>query len=497
MLIIPFDRPLDWRRPPLATLALVLANVAVYLGLQLDDGARLREAVNYYYSASTLAERELPRYRDYLIAEGETAFVARWGDALGDPASPWLFRMLGDGPFMARLRAGKVITPDDAGYGDWRRERRRFETLLARSSVMGWGLRAAEPTAATLFSHMFLHGGPVHLAGNMLFLLAVGFLVEMTLGALAYLGLYLLGGLGAAGLFVLMNPASALPLVGASGAIAGLMGMYAVIYGLRRINFFYWVLVYFDYVRAPAILLLPLWLGNELFQYLNAGERAPVAYMAHVGGLLAGAGLAFGYKQLGGSVDEDYIAEKARQARIEADLEQVAQALRALAPEQAMAALRRLQAQIPDDGRVILAAYRLHRFRPDTAAYHDAARRVIAAPEAVALPAEAWLWAYRDYRRRARPRARMSAPMITAAAERLLGLGEHREAARLVAVMAGHPQRFPQAPDMLLRLANAARRAGARAEARRYYQWLQQGFPGTQAARLAAQQLASAGKRGH
>lgn len=491
MLIIPFDRPLDWRRPPVATLLLVLANVLVYFGLQLDDTARLRDAVVFYYEGSALADLELPRYRDYLVANGERGFVEEWEDALQDPASPWLFRMLGDGPFMADLRAGEVITADHPDFATWQAQRQRFDRLIGQSTVMAWGLKPAELSPGTWVSHMFLHGGIGHLLGNMFFLVAVGFLVEMTLGAAAFAGLYVLGGLGAAGLFVVMNLQSAIPMVGASGAIAGLMGMYAVIYGLRRINFFYWVIVYFDYIKAPAIALLPLWLANELFQYFSAGGESSVAYMAHVGGLVTGAGLAFGYKHLGPGVDEDFIAEKERSERFQADLETVESALRALAPERAAAALKRLQQQAPEDSRVLSAAYRAHRFTPDAAEYHQAAQALLTAGGGKAVGQDVWLWVYRDYLKRARPKPRLSKTLVEIAADRLLHFSEHRDAARLVGIMTAHPDRFPAAADHLLRLANVTLRQGEQLQAADYYRKLRTRFPDSEAARVAGRQLAS------
>lgn len=488
MLIIPFDRPIDWSRPPVATLMLVLINAAVFFGLQWNDSARLGEAVDYYYD-SRLAELELPRYRDYLLAEGEEAFVREWSDELDEPGSPWLFRMLGDGPFMERLRAGEVVTPDSERYTEWRQQRQRFDDMLAQSTVMGWGLKPAELQPLTLVSHMFLHGGLMHLLGNMFFLLAVGFLVEMTLGLAPFLGLYLLGGLGAAGLFAAMNLDSAIPMVGASGAIAGLMGMYAVIYGLRRINFFYWVLVYFDYVKAPAIVLLPLWLGNELFQYFSAGGESRVAYMAHVGGLLTGAGLAFGYKQWGPGVDEDYIAEKERRERYDADMAAVEEASRALQPERAAAALRRLRREHPDDPRVLGAAYDAARFHPDTDDFHDIAHRILRHGGQGPELDELWLRVYRDYVRRARPKPRFPQDIVKVAAGRLLHLGEPREAARFVGIMQRHPETFPEAAEFMLRLANTFHAAGDKAAADEQYHRLEQAFPHAQEAKLARQRL--------
>lgn len=97
-----------------------------------------------------------------------------------------------------------------------------------------------------------------------------------------------IGGLASVGFYWLVATPSLVPGIGASGAIAGLMGMYTVLYWTRPMRFFYFILVYFDYVRLPAIVLLPLWIGSQLVQMALDGD-SQINYLAHLGGLLGGA----------------------------------------------------------------------------------------------------------------------------------------------------------------------------------------------------------------
>ena len=141
---------------------------------------------------------------------------------------------------------------------------------------------------------MFLHGGWDHLLGNMIFLWLAGCLLEQGCGALVLALVYLGGGLCAAGLFLGTLPGQTIStLVGASGSIAGIMGAITTLYGMQRIKIFLMLGFYFNYLRVPAMLLLPLWIGYELFNNLQYGETNNVAYMAHVGGLLGGAAIGF------------------------------------------------------------------------------------------------------------------------------------------------------------------------------------------------------------
>ncbi|MGH8915242.1 MAG: rhomboid family intramembrane serine protease [Acidimicrobiia bacterium] len=131
-----------------------------------------------------------------------------------------------------------------------------------------------------LLTSMFLHGGTAHVLFNMWFLWIFGNNVEDAFGHIGYLLLYLLGGLAATAAFILMNPESTVPLVGASGAIAVAMGSYAVLFpGHKVLSFVGWFLL-----PVPAILFLVIWFVAQF----AVGEGG-VAWEAHVGGFVFGA----------------------------------------------------------------------------------------------------------------------------------------------------------------------------------------------------------------
>lgn len=152
----------------------------------------------------------------------------------------------------------------------------------------------AAPPTLTLFTSMFLHGGWMHLIGNMLFLWVFGDNIEHVLGKFRFILFYLLCGLGAAGLQILLNPESQIPMVGASGAISGVLGAYIVLYPRVRVL----TLIFFGLitlVRIPAVWLLGVWIGYQiLFAIIEAGNTGGgTAWFAHVGGFFVGVGLIF------------------------------------------------------------------------------------------------------------------------------------------------------------------------------------------------------------
>lgn len=148
---------------------------------------------------------------------------------------------------------------------------------------------APVPPLLTLLTSMFLHGGLFHLLGNMLYLWIFGDNVEDRLGHVRFLLFYLACGLAAGLTQVLFQAGSQVPMIGASGAIAGVLGAYAVIFPRARIKTFVFLVFYIDVVPVPAAVILGLWF---LLQVLNVGMGGGVAWFAHVGGFLAGIALA-------------------------------------------------------------------------------------------------------------------------------------------------------------------------------------------------------------
>jgi membrane associated rhomboid family serine protease len=142
---------------------------------------------------------------------------------------------------------------------------------------------------ATIFTSMFLHAGLLHIGGNMLFLWIFGNNVEDLLGGARYLLLYLGSGIAAALVQALAAPHSQIPMIGASGAIAGVLGAYLVTYPHANVHCFVWIVIFFWIVTVPAWVLLGLWFAIQLSSGLAAGPAAPgVAFWAHVGGFTTG-----------------------------------------------------------------------------------------------------------------------------------------------------------------------------------------------------------------
>jgi membrane associated rhomboid family serine protease len=143
------------------------------------------------------------------------------------------------------------------------------------------------PFPWTVLTAMFMHGGWLHIIGNMWFLWIFGQGIEDAVGRLRFLTLYFVAGLAAMLAQVLATPTSSEPIVGASGAIAGVMGAYLLLYPTVRVRCIWILIVFVTFVNLPAWALLGLWLVSQFLLPMNSG----IAWMAHVGGFVVGLGL--------------------------------------------------------------------------------------------------------------------------------------------------------------------------------------------------------------
>jgi membrane associated rhomboid family serine protease len=148
----------------------------------------------------------------------------------------------------------------------------------------------------TLFTSMFMHSGVFHILFNMLYLYIFGNNIEDSMGSGRFLVFYLLCGLIASGAHIYTDPGSQIPTLGASGAIAGVLGAYLVLYPRERID----ALLGYIFIRVPAIVVLLTWFILQLFSgILSLGHMGEggIAFFAHIGGFIAGAILIFIFRK--------------------------------------------------------------------------------------------------------------------------------------------------------------------------------------------------------
>lgn len=462
MFLMPYLRQVIRGAFPIGVILLVAANLLVFFGFQQRDEARYGNAFDYY-EHSILLRIEPKAYQGYLEQRGPERRRLRFEKAMQRKDLSGVIHFIEkDGNFMRALRAGEIVRPDHPDYQQWREARRYFDSAMGSIVVQRYAFDTDRPSLLTAFSHQFLHGGLEHLAGNMVVLILIAPAVEALLGTPLFLLIYLVGGLGAVGMHWLIAGSGSL--VGASGAISAAMGAFAVLLRWRRIPFFYFVIVYFDIVRAPALLALPIWLANEALQLFWLGN-SHVAYGAHIGGLVTGALLAWPFIRRAEARLQPEAGESLQSRPADTDkLPGYLAEARRLMREHRFNEARRAYLQVAAHAGGDLDAWReclnVIKLSPASDEYHRAMRHLLKKGSEDAATHRLVLEGFREYMRLAEPRPNLDAGRLLGLAERFRRHGcvpELERVARLLHVVA--PE-HPRCREILLAAASGHYGAG-------------------------------------
>jgi len=271
------------RRLPVVTLALIAINVLVFLGTYStieEQAPQLGKArAHILLLAAAHPELKLTPEAEQLVTSFEKDHPSTWKkiqDPSHDVVDPWDAKM--------RLQQDPEVLQEEMDS-----LAQQYVTFSAASLTQQYAFVPAHPRALTYLTANFLHGGWLHLIGNMWFLWLAGFVLEDVWGRPLYTVFYLVAGAAALQFHAWTNPGSLVPTLGASGAVAALMGAFLVRFPKMKIRMAW--LFAFRIIRfnAPAYTLLPLWLLLEVFYGAAFGGSSGVAHWAHVGGFAFGA----------------------------------------------------------------------------------------------------------------------------------------------------------------------------------------------------------------
>lgn len=282
------------RRWPIITFALIGLNVVCFLFTYPaieSEGPRLGELkAHILLMAASHPELTLSQPAEQLVDDFKRREPAAWTEAQNPN------RDVADG-FDAQMRL-----QDDQGHlqSELDSLTEQYVQLKSTSLTEQYAFIPAHPRPISYLTANFLHGGWMHLIGNLWFLWLAGFVLEDVWGRPLYAVFYLVAGAAALQLHALTNPGSMVPTLGASGAVAALMGAFLVRYPKMKIEML-WLFGFFRSYRfkAPAYTLLPLWLLMEVFYGALFGSSSSVAHWAHVGGFAFGALAALGIQYSG------------------------------------------------------------------------------------------------------------------------------------------------------------------------------------------------------
>lgn len=459
MLIIPLHQRLSLAQFPWVTALLILVNVMVHFGFQSRDEAAYRNAAELYLR-SGLVDLDMPVLLQHLRARGRDDLVASLpGLPPAQRARTAVELQAMDPLLVTRLNENPPVdVDDDSVLRRWRSQRAQLEQQLSFAVTPKYMLLFHEPSVLRHLTSMFLHADGGHLFGNLLFLGLLGLMTEAALGPWLFLGVYLLSGFGGGMLSVLRHFGEFGSALGASGAIAGLMGACCVLWGMRKIRVFYWAFVYFDYVRVPALLLLPFWLGWELWHMWSSPD-AGIGFDAHAGGIMTGALACFAIRKLGWEhrevLDEQIAAEQS--------VDWYAQARSALGKLE-FAAAREISAHLiashPKDREAWQLRLRAWRDRPGADEWHEAARQLLFGQLSPPASLDESIAQYAEYLGGSGGKSRLTEAEVAALGARWLQGGRLAAAERLSLALLDTAEPGEDARRLALRLALAWHEAG-------------------------------------
>jgi membrane associated rhomboid family serine protease len=427
MLILPMERTFDIRRPPVVTILLLIINVIVFMSTSGSDEEMMFAAVEAY-EEQELLETELPVFLDYLIIDGGDAdWLDGWQelDSVDDLAEHERFylvmQILTDSNYADFLeRRASSLTMAELAVLEQKQE--ILDSYINQMLVFRYGFVPSEFSFLTLFTSQFLHGDLAHLLGNMVILVLVGLTVEQLLGSFNFLLFYLISGAVGSAVFGLVHFGSPTPLVGASGAISGLMGMYVAAYGKKPIRFFYWIGIYFNYIKLPALVMLPIWVGKELFDFFFTESN--VAYTAHAGGLVAGAGLVLLGRSSFAKIDTEVVENLDKDLEYREELENALAMVDRADFSAAKSALESLLEEHPGDVRVLFQLVQIAKAKPGTKTYHLATYNYLKTALQTGTASGDTQKVVRDYWSLALPKPMIKGELVAQIINKLIATGE-------------------------------------------------------------------------
>jgi membrane associated rhomboid family serine protease/Tfp pilus assembly protein PilF len=293
MLIPLRHENMQGRRWPVVTIGIIALNVVIFLGTHwtMDrQGPELGQVKVHLVLLSALhPELKIEGKAEQFVTTIETKNPRLWKEAQNprrDLQDAW----------DAKIR---LEDDNETLQQEMNSLSNRYAELDSTSIVSKYAYTPARPTAISLITANFLHGGWLHLIGNMWFLWLAGAVLEDTWGRLIYPAFYMIAGILALQVHAMVNAGSMAPAIGASGAIAGLMGAFLVRFPTTKIEMGWLMLYRFYRFKVAAYWLLPLWLLTEILYGTVFGQASGVAHWAHVGGFVFGGLIAMGVRKSG------------------------------------------------------------------------------------------------------------------------------------------------------------------------------------------------------
>lgn len=297
-MILPYLRGIsNFVNAPITWLLFVI-NLMV-MSFSIEFGYLGQNVINKIYDDPLYLKAQGEFYSQFIRFNGssykpETINLAQLAIEKNDDEK---FQILGgmairDELFLSQVNSFQ-FTGDEVLLHWWRNELKEISAMQSFHPSFAFGLNSSDVSLVKWLSYQFIHSGFIHFVGNMLFLLIFGSVLEPIIGGLALLICYLLSGMVAAGVFLVLSGVSPVPLIGASGAVSGLMSLFCLLFWSKSVRYVYFLFIprrgYAGYVYLPGWITMALWILSDLAGYIGSVDQlGGIAHSAHLGGELAG-----------------------------------------------------------------------------------------------------------------------------------------------------------------------------------------------------------------
>ncbi|MCI5168169.1 MAG: rhomboid family intramembrane serine protease, partial [Candidatus Electrothrix sp. GM3_4] len=400
--------------------------------------------------------------------------------------------LIQDDQFESALRQQILIPPADPRFTDWSPKRKIFEEKLNQSLAYRFGYSPSRKNYLGITTYMFLHDEVILLIGNMVLLWFIGSWIEIGIGRILYLGIYLMTGAFSGLAFGFIHPLSQGPLLGATGAIAGLMGTYLLVYGAKRNKALCSLGFCSRHTTIFGCFLFPFWVSKEVYLFVNFPDTQSVA--ALIGGLLAGISIGLIIRtNKGKQAEKEESPPELQEAPIQsASLlpEQDLQASDNLSDKE-VAGLREKNLEAlkedPNNRNELARLFHLDKRNPASDQFHKTAGKLL---RQLATPKSYQdFYAYfQEYKQLSRT-PRLQPSVMFALAEIYTHSGKTAQAARFLLLLMKQRPQYPGLPSCLFKLGRAYRKQGKEERAKKCFQLICTQYPRTIISQQAEEML--------
>ena len=369
MILIPIKHDnMEGRRWPIVTFTLIALNILIFLGTHWTIEKQQPELFEIRVQVLLLAaghpELKMPEEVQEFVSDFQKSNPEAWNEATAQ------YKELASEAGMRSILRGEEDPEELQASMDSLAQ--RYHEAMSHSILQNYAYVPGHPKPISYLTSMFLHAGWIHLIGNIWFLWLSGFILEENWGRAIYTVFYLVAGIAATMIYGVSNPASVVPCLGASGAIAGLMGAFLIRFPKLKIHMWGTALFVRFRFKAPAYSLLPLWLLTEVFYGSLVGKVSGVAHWAHVGGFVFGVAAALVIKHTGW----EHQANAAIEAKVgwtaDPAVVQGAELMNQGKVEEAIAILQKYVTEKPDAADAYFLLQQLYWRKNDLPKHHDA-----------------------------------------------------------------------------------------------------------------------------